>query len=336
MSDTFDAFRIHRNDGRIDARYERLTLDDLSEGDVVIRVAWSAINYKDALAATGRGAILRRFPLVGGIDAAGRVESSSDPRFAAGDPVLVCGAGLSETRDGGYAGFVRVPAADVIPIPAGLDMREAMILGTAGLSAAVAVDRLQRNGLKPGGASVVVSGATGGVGSVAVDLLATLGYDVAAISGKSGQSDAARYLERLGATTLIPRDDATPSRKPLEAASFAAGIDNLGGDALAWMLQRVRPDGAVASIGLAASPKLETTVLPFILRGVSLLGINSVGLDTTYRAEIFSRLGSEWKPRSLERIVERVVPFEALPAAFDDYLESTVTGRRLVAVAPDA
>jgi putative YhdH/YhfP family quinone oxidoreductase len=246
--------------------------------------------------------------------------------------VLVCGAGLSETRDGGYAEYARVPADSVVRRPAGLDAREAMIIGTAGLTAALAIDRLQANGLAPGNARVVVSGATGGVGSVATDILATLGYEVAAITGKAA---AASYLERLGATVVVDRSTVVPGRKPLEAAEYAAGIDNLGGDTLAWMLQRIRPGGAVASIGLAASPKLETTVLPFILRGVSLLGINSVALEPAYRQRIWSLLGGEWKPRALDRILEREVAFADLPEAFDDYLSGGVTGRRIVAIAPN-
>lgn len=332
MTDTFRAFRIHRDEDRIEARFERLTLEDLSAGEVVVRVAWSSINFKDALAATGRGAILRRFPLVGGIDLAGTVESSTDPRFTAGDPVLVCGAGLSETRDGGYAELARVAAADVVRRPDGLDAREAMILGTAGLSAALAVDRLVRNGLVPGAGPVLVSGATGGVGSVAIDVLATLGHDVVALSGKP---DAGPYLSALGATSILDRRTLEPGRKPLEAAEYAAAVDTLGGDVLAWMLKRIRPGGAVASVGLAAAATLETTVLPFILRGVSLLGVNSVQLEPGYRAAIWERLGADWKPRRLERILEREVAFEDLPTAFDDYLAGRVTGRRIVAIGAD-
>jgi NADPH2:quinone reductase len=331
MTSGFRAFRIHRVEDRIDGRFEHVTLDDLTAGAVVIRVRYSSINFKDALAATGRGAILRRFPLVGGIDLAGRVESSADPRWQPGDEVIVCGAGLSETRDGGYAEFARVPAEAVVRRPAGLGAREAMIIGTAGLTAAVAIDRLQRNGLAPGAAPVAVTGATGGVGSVAIDLLATLGYEVVAISGKPS---ATAYLEALGASSVLDRRTLEPSRKPLEAARFAGAIDNLGGDVLAWLLQRMRPDGSIASIGLAASPALATTVLPFILRGVSLLGINAVGLEPGYRAEVWARLGGEWRPRHLDRILEREVAFDELPAAFDDLIAGGVAGRRIVAVAP--
>jgi len=331
MSGTFRAFRIHRAEDRITAAFEQLTIDDLSAGEVVVRVEWSSINFKDALAATGGGAVLRSFPLVGGIDLAGSVTESADARFAAGDRVLVCGSGLSETRDGGYSEYARLAADSIVRLPAGLTPREAMIIGTAGLSAALAIDRLQSNGLAPGGGPVVVSGASGGVGSVAVNLLATLGYEPVAITGKPAAAD---YLKKLGAATILSRDEVTPGRKPLEAAEFAAGIDNAGGDALAWMLPRIRPGGAVASIGLAGSHRLETTVMPFILRGIALLGINSVKLDPDYRDRIWARLGSDWKPQALERIVEREVAFDDLPDAFGDFMDGRVTGRRIVAVAP--
>ncbi len=331
MTGSFRAFRIDRRDDRIEAGIEQLGIEDLTAGDVVIRVAYSSINFKDALAATGRGAILRRFPLVGGIDLAGRVETSSDARFAPGDEVLVCGSALSETLDGGYAEFARLPADAIVPLPAGLTPREAMIIGTAGLTAAIAVDRLQHNGLAPGAAPVLVTGATGGVGSVAIDILAGLGYAVTAATGKP---NAEGYLRELGAASLVDRHVLEPGGRPLATAEFAGGIDSLGGAPLAWLLQRVRPGGAVASIGLAASASLDTTVLPFILRGVSLLGINSVSLPADYRNAIWARLGGDWKPRRLERIVEREVAFDDLPGAFDDYLAGSVAGRRIVAIAP--
>ena len=326
------AFRIHRHDDQIQSRFEQMDQSELSDGEVLIRVRYSSVNFKDALAATGRGAILRRFPLVGGIDLAGRVESSKDDRWQAGDEVLVCGAGLSETRDGGYAEFARVPSDAPVKLPDGLSARDAMIIGTAGMTAAVAIDRLERNGLKPGGAPVAVTGATGGVGSVAIDVLATLGYDVLAISGKT---DATDYLKTLGAREIVDRNSLEASRRPLEAARFAAAIDNLGGEPLAWLLPRMRPEAGIAAIGLAASPALKTTVMPFILRGVSLIGINTVGLDSEYRESIWSRLGAEWRPRQLNRILDREVAFDDLASAFDDLMAGGVTGRRIVAIDPN-
>jgi acrylyl-CoA reductase (NADPH) len=329
LDDPFRAFRIHRIDDRIEARLEPLLLEDLNEGPVVVAISWSSINYKDALAATGAGSILRRYPLVGGIDLAGIVVDSADPNWQPGDEVLVCGSGLSETRDGGYAAYARVDADALVALPVGLTLRESMIIGTAGLTAALAVDRLQRNGLEPDRGPVAVTGATGGVGSFAIDILSGLGYEVVAITGKADASD---YLRALGASSVVDRHGLAVSRKPLEAATLAAAVDSVGGDMLGWLLQRIAAAGAVASVGLAGSAKLETTVLPFILRGVSLLGIHSVTLEANYRANIWSRLASDWKPRHLDRILTSDIPLEDLPAAFTDFVDGRVRGRRIVRI----
>lgn len=325
----FKAFRIHSEGGKIAARFEDLTLDDLGEGEVVIRVACSGINYKDALAATGAGKILRRYPLVGGIDLAGTVESSSDARFKPGDAVLVTGCGLSETHDGGYAQLARVPADWVIPMPAGLDARTAMSLGTAGFTAALAIHRMEQNGQPPAGGPIVVTGATGGVGSVAIDMLATRGYQVIAVSGKS---DATEYLKALGASEVLDRGSLDLGSRPLEAARFAGAIDNLGGEVLAWLTRTVDFWGNIASIGLAASPELKTTVMPFILRGVALLGINSSVTRREWRLAVWQRVATDLRPRQLARIVTRTIDFEELPRAFPDYLAGRITGRTLVRI----
>lgn len=325
----FKAFRIHSEGGRIAARFEDLTLDDLGPGEVVIRVACSDINYKDALAATGAGKILRRYPLVGGIDLAGSVESSSDARFKPGDAVLVTGCGLSETHDGGYAQLARVPADWVIPMPAGLDAPTAMSLGTAGFTAALAIHRMEQNGQTPAGGPIVVTGATGGVGSVAIDMLATRGYPVIAVSGKA---DAAEYLKALGASEVLDRKSLDLGSRPLEAARFAGAIDNLGGEVLAWLTRTVDFWGNIASIGLASSPELKTTVMPFILRGVALLGINSSATRREWRLAVWQRIATDLKPRQLARIVTRTIDFEELPQAFPDYLAGRVTGRTLVRI----
>ena len=325
----FKAFRIHSEGGKIAARFEQLTLDDLAAGEVVIRVACSDINYKDALAATGAGKILRRYPLVGGIDLAGTVESSGDARFKAGDAVLVTGCGLSETHDGGYAQFARVPGDWVIPMPAGLDAATAMSLGTAGFTAALAIHRMEQNGQTPDAGPIVVTGATGGVGSVAVDMLATRGYRVIAVSGKA---DAAEYLKSLGAAEVLDRKNLDLGTRPLEAARFAGAIDNLGGEVLTWLTRTVDFWGNIASIGLAASPKLETTVMPFILRGVALLGINSSATRREWRLAVWQRIATDLKPRQLARIVTRTIAFDELPNAFPDYIAGKVTGRTLVRI----
>jgi len=326
---TFKAFRIHSENGRIVARFESLTLDDLSPGDVVIRVTHSGINYKDALAATGAGRILRRYPLVGGIDFAGVVESSADARYRVGDAVLVTGCGLSETHDGGYAELARVPGDWVIPIPPGLDTFTAMALGTAGFTAALAINRMEHNGQTPEQGPIAVTGASGGVGSIAVDMLAVRGYRVVAVSGKS---DATGYLRELGASEILARQDISFGSRPLEAARFGGAIDNLGGEALAWLTRTVDFWGNIASIGLAAGPELKTTVMPFILRGVSLIGINSSATPREWRLAVWQRIATDLKPRHLERIVTRTIGFDELPTAFPSYIEGRVTGRIVVRI----
>jgi len=326
---TFRAFRIHELDGRIESRFDTLTLDDLEPGEVVVRVRWTDINYKDALAATGAGRILRKYPLVGGIDLAGDVVSSADPRYVAGQQVLVTGCGLSETHDGGYAEYARVAGDWVIPLPAGLDACDAMKLGTAGFTAALAVHRMEQNGQAPGNGPVAVTGATGGVGSLAIDMLAGRGYEVVAVSGKP---EADEYLRGLGAARILRRQDIDPGKRPMEKALWAGAIDNLGGELLAWLTRTMDQWGNIASVGLAASPELKTTVMPFILRGVNLLGINSVYTPRELRLAVWARLAEDLRPRHLDSICTKVVDFEALPAQFDDYLKGRVIGRTVVKI----
>ena len=326
----FKAFRIHSDNGRIVARFETLKLDDLGPGEVVIRVSHSGINYKDALAATGAGRILRRYPLIGGIDLAGSVESSSDARFHAGDAVLVTGCGLSETHDGGYAEVARVPGDWVIPMPTGLDAASAMGIGTAGFTAALAIHRMEQNGQEPAGGAIAVTGASGGVGSMAVDMLSARGYRVVAISGKAA---AAPYLKELGAGEVLARQDLELGKRPLESTRFGGAIDNLGGELLSWLTRSVDFWGNIASIGLAAAPELNTTVMPFILRGVALLGINSSATRRDWRLAVWKRIATDLKPRHLERIVTRTIGFNELPGAFPAYLDGGVTGRTVVRIA---
>lgn len=331
IGEPFSALRIHQTaDGRSAAALEQISLADLTPGEVVVRVRYSSINYKDALAATGKGAILRRFPLVGGIDLAGEVVASTDARWAAGAEVLVCGCGLGETRDGGYARYARVAADAVVALPRGLDCRSAMAIGTAGLTAALALTRMEHNGQRPEQGPVAVTGASGGVGSLAIDMLAARGYEVVAVSGKTR---AREYLRALGAHEIVDRAALGVGAKPLATARFGGAIDSLGGDALAALLKCVRPRGNVASIGLAASAELHTTVLPFILRGVNLLGINSVDVPQAQRAEIWQRLATELRPPHLDVIAAREVALEELPAQFAAYVESNVVGRTVVRVA---
>ncbi|TBR08607.1 MAG: acryloyl-CoA reductase [Lysobacter sp.] len=326
MNQTFRAFRIHGDAAGHRSGIEPTTLDALEPGEVDIRVAYSSVNYKDALAGTGRGRILRRFPLVGGIDVAGHVVASRDARYREGDAVLVTGSGLSETRDGGYAEYARLAADSVIPLPSGLDLREAMILGTAGFTAALALYRMLENGQQPEHGPLAVTGATGGVGSLAVDIFSRAGFTVHAISGKAAHGD---YLRQLGATEVLGRE-VLSSTRPIETARFGGGLDNAGGAMLASLLAQTAPYGNVATAGLAASADLATTVMPFIIRGVSLLGVASAGTARDIRERVWKRLADDWKPVHLDLILTREVPLEGLAPIFDSMLEGQSLGRTLV------
>lgn len=326
----FRAYRIDEQDGKIVAGFTTLRVDDLSQGNVVIKVSHSTINYKDALAATGKGRILRSFPLVGGIDLAGTVSSSEDERFAQGDAVLVNGCGLGETRDGGYGEYARVDGDSVVPVPEGMSAMEVMQIGTAGYTAALAIHRMEQNGQTPACGPIVVTGATGGVGSVALDMLNGRGYEVVAVTGKKEQSD---YLKSIGASEILIRDDIDFGRRPLEKAQWGGAIDSLGGDYLAWLTRTVKYGGNIASIGLAASHELHTTVMPFILRAVCLLGINSVDTPRDLRLRVWQRIGDDLKPEHLDIIGSRKISFDELPDAFEGYIEGTVTGRTVVEIA---
>ena len=330
MEESFTAFRIHEYDGDIRSGFDTLTLDDLGDGDVVIRVTHSSVNYKDALAATGKGKILRRYPLVGGIDLAGRVEHSSDNRYKPGDEVLVTGCGLSETHDGGYAAFARVPGEWVIPMPEGLDAWQAMCVGTAGFTAALAIHRMEHNHQAPGTGPVLVTGATGGVGSLAVDMLAGRGYEVVAVTGKA---DAGDFLRSLGASRVLARQEIDYGRRPMEKALWAGAIDNVGGETLAWLTRTVGFRGNIASIGLVGGHELHTTVMPFILRGVNLLGINSSATPRAWRLEVWARIAGDLRPRHLAQIGARTVELADIAGVFEEYIGGAVTGRTVVRVA---
>jgi acrylyl-CoA reductase (NADPH) len=327
--DKFRAFRIDEQDGRIQAGFSELALDDLTPGNVVIRVSHSTINYKDALAATGKGKILRRYPLNGGIDLAGVVVSSEDEAFPPGTEVLMNGCGLSETVDGGYSEYARVDSHGLVRVPDGMSCLDAMRIGTAGYTAALAIHRMEQNGQAPDQGPVVVTGATGGVGSVAIDMLAGRGYEAVAVTGKEAEAE---YLKSIGASRLLLRDDIDFGKRPLEKAEWAGAIDNLGGDYLAWLTRTMKYGGNIASIGLAASPELHTTVVPFILRAVCLLGINSVDTPEDLRRAVWQRIGNDLKPRHLDAIGHRVISFDELPGAFDAYIDGTVTGRTVVEI----
>lgn len=326
---TFQAYRVHHNADGCAGQAETLGLEDLSPGEVVIRVAYSSVNYKDALAATGRGPILTRFPIVAGVDCSGTVESSSDPQLRPGDPVLVTGYDFGVSHDGGYAQVARVPAEWVVPLPAGLSLFEAMAIGSAGFTVAICMHRLEVNGQRPEAGPIVVTGATGGVGSLAIDLLSLRGYEVVALTGKP---DAHDYLKALGAKSILDRRSLDPGTRPLERGQWAGAIDNVGGEVLAWLTRTTRPWGNICAVGLAGGSDLHTTVMPFILRGVSLLGITSAGCPTALRRELWPRLGAELRPRHLERIVTRVVDFGELPEVFEAMLAGRIRGRTVVRI----
>ena len=293
MNPTFRAFRIHNDDARLSRRHRGDAGRRLSPGEVLVKVAYSSVNYKDALAGTGKGKILRRFPLNGGIDLAGYVAESSDPAFKEGDAVLCTGCGLSETRDGGYAEYARLESKWAIPLPTGLSLRESMILGTAGFTAALSLYRMEQNGQTPEMGPIVVTGATGGVGMLAIDILSRAGYAAHAITGKADQFD---FLIELGAQQCIARKDLFWGQRPLETAHWAGAIDNVGGDMLAGLTRVIDPYGNIAICGNAGGIELATTVMPFIIRGVSLLGIASAGTARDIRDAIWQHLADDWKP----------------------------------------
>ena len=328
LPDRFNAFRIHQDEHGHRSGIEAIGLDQLNPGEVVIRAQWSSVNYKDALAGTGKGRILRRFPLVGGIDVAGTVVASTDPAYREGDAVLATGCGLSETRDGGYSQYVRLAASAVIAQPAGLSPREAMVLGTAGFTAALALLRMTDNRLTPAHGPLAVTGATGGVGSLAVDIFSRAGFEVHAVSGKADQAD---YLHGLGASQVLPRE-ALATGKPMESARFGGGLDNAGGPMLASLLAQTVPYGSVVSAGLAASPALDMTVMPFIIRGVSLLGVSSAAAPRALREQVWEKLAGDWKPRHLATICTREVGLDGLAEVFEAMLTGGAVGRTVVRI----
>jgi len=327
---TLKAFRIFNEDGKVAGRYVDMRLDELDAGNVVVKVAYSSVNFKDALAATGAGRIIRRFPCVGGVDLSGTVTESGDARFKKGDAVIATSYDIGVAHDGGYAQYARIPADWVVPLPKGLDLFEAMAMGTAGFTAALAVERMEHDGLKPGNGPVIVTGATGGVGSIAVDILARTGYHVVALTGKGNESV---YLKGLGAKEVMLRSQLDLAKiKPLDKATWAGAVDNLGGDVMSWIASTMQIGGTLASIGLAASHNFNTTVMPFILRGVSLLGIDSVNAPMPLREKVWKRLGSDLKPRQLKDIVT-TVEFVELPGVFKKIMDKEMRGRAVVKIA---
>lgn len=322
---TFACYLISDSPQGARADFATLSDEQLDPGDVTLRVDYASINYKDALAATGKGKIIRRFPCVGGIDAVGVVESSNHARFRAGDTVIVHSHGFGVSHHGGYAGRARVPADWVNHVPAGMTPLEAITIGVAGYTAALAVDLLELNGTHPDGGQVLVNGATGGVASISIDMLAQCGYHVVAATSKPSE---APYLSELGAKEVIASSDLPAATRPLETARWAAAVDSLGGAPLAALTRCMNKDGVIASIGNAVGIEFTTTVMPFILRGLRLIGVNSDN-PPALRDRIWQRLATDLRPRHLARIAN-VVPFEALPQAMQTVIDGRVRGRTVI------
>ena len=321
----FKALRLHAGNPEPERLIESLDVDDLSAGDVVIDVAWSSINFKDALASRGRNGIIREFPRVGGIDLTGLVAESQDARFRPGDPVIVHGFGIGVDHDGGHAQVARVRGDWVIPLPKTFSLFEGAVLGAAGYTAGLSLHLMELNGLVTDAGPVIVTGATGGVASVAIDMLSRRGYDVTAMSGKT---DAEDYLRALGARQIVGRVVSEPSPKPLDKARWAGAVDSVGGSCLAWLTRTMQPDGVITAFGNAGGIELDTTVLPFILRGIRLIGVNA-NSPMTLREAVWAKIAGPYRPRQLERI-GHVIELEELPQAMDRMLAGELRGRTVI------
>ena len=321
----FQAYRLIAGEPAPEARVVSMRDDELSPGNVLIRVAYSSVNFKDALASAGRNSIIRQYPRIGGIDLAGTIEASADPALKPGTPVVVHGFGIGVDHDGGHAQYARVPAEWVLPLPAGLSLLDAATVGAAGYTAALSLDAMEHNGLTPDAGPVAVTGATGGVASVAIDIFSARGYRVAAITGKAGEAD---YLKRLGAAEVLPRETFGPGKKPLDKAVWAGGVDSVGGETLAALIRAMQLNGVVTAFGNAAGAELPTTVLPFILRGVRLIGINA-NSPMPLRTRIWQRIATDLRPRHLDAI-RQMIAFKQLPDALAQVLAGGARGRFVI------
>lgn len=326
----FTALQVRENaSGEFEQRLVERGIDELPAGELLIRVRYSSLNYKDALSASGNRGVTKRFPHTPGIDAAGVIEASSVAEFGVGDEVIVTGYDLGMNTAGGFAQYIRIPASWALKRPQGLSLREAMVLGTAGLTAALCVDKLEQAGLTADAGPILVTGATGGVGSIAVALLASLGYEVAASTGKAEQGE---FLEALGARQIVPRNELLAGmEKPLLKEQWAGAVDTVGGDILFNVLKSLRYGGSAACCGLTAGVGFKGSVLPFILRGVNLLGVDSVELPLVVKASMWDKLSLQWKVQGLERLVSEI-GLEQLPAAIGRILAGQQVGRVLVRV----
>ena len=321
----FSAYRLFEDQGKVQGRIVEMDVDELSAGEVTLRVAYSSINYKDALAATGQGKIIRAYPRIGGIDLSGTVAASRDARFREGDEVVVHGFGIGVDTDGGHAQYARVSGDWILPLPAGLTLLDAATIGVAGYTAALSIHLMELNDLRPESGKVLVSGATGGVGSIAIDMLALRGYRATAITGKSDGHD---YLKQLGAAEVLPRNSLEMGARPLEKSLWAGAIDSVGGDFLAWLTRSMQPYGTIACFGNVGGAELHTTVIPFILRGVRLLGINA-NSPMPLRRAVWQRIATDLRPRHLADIAH-IIALDELPAACAKQLKAETRGRTVI------
>ena len=330
MPTTFRAFVVQKTEQDFTADFKQLTLDDLPQGEVLIKVAYSSVNYKDGLASIPEGKIVRNYPFVPGIDLAGIVAESIDNRFKEGDEVIATSYALGVSHFGGYSEYARVPADWIVPLHVGLTLKEAMALGTAGFTAALAIHQLEKNNLQPQNGPVLVTGSTGGVGSIGVDILHSLGYTVAASTGKSSEHD---YLKKLGASEILSREETSvESARPLEKERWAGSLDSVGGSTLAYLIRSTKYGGSIAAYGNTGGPNLNITVFPFILRAINLLGIESVNCPMGLRDELWQRLASNYKPKHLLDIIGHEVPFEELPQALATILKGGIRGRTIIKI----
>jgi acrylyl-CoA reductase (NADPH) len=328
MDKSFKALMVNKTDEDFTVHIKDLTLDDLPEGDVLIKVAYSSVNYKDGLASIPNGKIVRSYPFIPGIDLAGVVVDSQDPRFKEGDEVIATSYEIGVSHYGGFSEYARIPADWIVPLPEGLSLKEAMVYGTAGFTAALSVHRLEENGLTPQKGKVLVTGATGGVGSMAVSILVKRGYDVVASTGKKAEHS---FLKELGAKEVLTRDEVTEEKiKTLDKQLWAGAVDPVGGKTLASILSKTAYNGSVAVSGLTGGTDVPTTVFPFILRGINLLGIDSVYCPMETRKTIWKRMATDFKPDRLEMIINKEVSLEELPGSLSSILQGEARGRTIV------
>ncbi|GAC1423046.1 MAG: acryloyl-CoA reductase [Ktedonobacteraceae bacterium] len=327
---SFSAFVVNKTNDGFTAGRQDLTQSDLPAGEVLVKVAYSSVNYKDGLASIPNGKIVRNYPFVPGIDISGTVVESSDSRFRTGDEIIATSYDIGVSHYGGYSEYARLKADWIVPLPQGLTLKEAMAFGTAGFTAALSIHQLQKNGLTPANGSVLITGATGGVGSIAISILKKLGYSIAASTGKTEEHD---YLKSLGVSDILGREETSAeSTRPMEKERWAGSIDAVGGSTLAYLLRSTKYGGSVAACGNTGGPNVTTTVFPFILRGVNLLGIDSMNCSMELRRQLWQQLASEYKPAALLDSIGREVSFEELPHVLAAILKGGIRGRTIVRI----